>query len=433
MPDIHVRSLVSYDKTRKFLVLQRSAPGCFCNACCQWSGRWCLRQTVVSLAWCNPKGTAKYHRAIDVVPEMHSQAAGGRRRAGNSAAGGDGRTYWPCRTTACIVRWLVLLASPAAWMLGQHPTDAMQRPSTVHTGVWFWCRRPAAGVPAEPLPSVQRRICLLVSASWRQFSPSHPRHTRAFCRSTSQETTQGSPPNPRHAPQNGLLPARALRPLPVRRGLRILRVRLAAGPGGRAASSGSGCVWGVVEKGRSPHPSRHPPCSPTPRRSGDTHGFCSVCYKAQQSTALAAATAPSPSPAPAAAAAAEPAPAPAAEPMLVEPAPAPVQEEAAASPAAAAADASEAGDEKPVQVRFGRGSKQLRLCRVRWSTFLGAHSRQRGLGVPPRWHAGSNPVLPLIVRRPPASLACPPARLQENRGRCFCCRKKVGLLGFECR
>jgi hypothetical protein len=44
---------------------------------------------------------------------------------------------------------------------------------------------PAVGVPAEPLPSVQRRICLLVSASWRQFSPSHPRHTRAFCRSTS--------------------------------------------------------------------------------------------------------------------------------------------------------------------------------------------------------------------------------------------------------
>jgi type IV secretory pathway VirB10-like protein len=23
--------------------------------------------------------------------------------------------------------------------------------------------------------------------------------------------------------------------------------------------------------------------------------------------------------------------------------------------------------------------------------------------------------------------------VQENRGRCFCCRKKVGLLGFECR
>ena len=193
------------------------------------------------------------------------------------------------------------------------------------------------------------------------------------------------PPNPRHAPQNGLLPARALRPLPVRRGLRILRVRPAAGPGGRAASSGSGCVWGVVEKGRSPHPSRHPPCSPTPRRSGDTHGFCSVCYKAQQSTALAAATAPSPSPAPAAAAAAEPAPAPAAEPMLVEPAPAAVQEEAAASPAAAqpaaaAADASEAGDEKPVQVRFGRDSKQLRLCRVWGSTFLGAHSHQQAAG-----------------------------------------------------
>jgi hypothetical protein len=24
-------------------------------------------------------------------------------------------------------------------------------------------------------------------------------------------------------------------------------------------------------------------------------------------------------------------------------------------------------------------------------------------------------------------------RAQENRGRCFSCRKKVGLLGFECR
>jgi hypothetical protein len=146
----------------------RLASSLFCNATHRGafatlaaSGRagGVLRQTVVSLAWCNPKGTAKYHRAIDLVPEVHSQAAGGRRRAGNSTAGGDGRTYWPCRTTACIVWWLVPLASPAAWMLGQHPTDAMQRPSRVHTGVWFWCRRSACLL--SPCPA-----CSAAFACW---------------------------------------------------------------------------------------------------------------------------------------------------------------------------------------------------------------------------------------------------------------------------
>ena len=154
------------------------------------------------------------------------------------------------------------------------------------------------------------------------------------------------------------------------------------GPGGRAAREGQRLRGCRREGPLSPHPA----CSPTPRRSGDTHGFCSVCYKAQQSTALAAATAPSPSPAPAAAAAAaDPAPAPAAEPMLVEPAP--VQEEAAspaaASPAAAAAAAvaSEAGDEKPVQVgTIGKDCPAAQGCasRVRHLFVVPSH-QQRGV------------------------------------------------------
>ncbi|KAI3426851.1 hypothetical protein D9Q98_006797 [Chlorella vulgaris] len=103
--------------------------------------------------------------------------------------------------------------------------------------------------------------------------------------------------------------------------------------------------------------------------SSDTHGFCSVCYKAHQSTATLAASSPSPA-APAAAATAA---APAVKPA--EPTPQPLVEEAAVPPAAAAAVAESAASPPP---------------------------------------ADDKPV-------------------QENRSRCFCCRKKIGLLGFECR
>ncbi|EFN56686.1 hypothetical protein CHLNCDRAFT_144583 [Chlorella variabilis] len=109
--------------------------------------------------------------------------------------------------------------------------------------------------------------------------------------------------------------------------------------------------------------------------SSETHGFCSVCYKANQSSALAASSAPSPShpAAPAAAPAAAAAPVP--EPKLAEAAPA----QQAAEEAAPAADALAAAEAAPADEP-----------------------------------ADDRPV-------------------QENRGRCFCCRKKVGLLGFECR
>lgn len=105
-----------------------------------------------------------------------------------------------------------------------------------------------------------------------------------------------------------------------------------------------------------------------------TSNYCSVCYKAHQSSSPQP---PAPAP-PTAAAVAVAAPAalqslPAAvEAAAAGAAAAPVPDSAlpAAVEAASAADASKQDDDKPVQ---------------------------------------------------------------ENRGRCFCCRKKIGLLGFECR
>lgn len=116
----------------------------------------------------------------------------------------------------------------------------------------------------------------------------------------------------------------------------------------RPAESGASVTRGWLT-------SAPPPPSPC-ARSADTNNFCSVCYKAQQSAALAATTSPvpvkrAPSPQPAATAAAAPPEAQAAE------AASPVQAAAAAdepaeAPAAAAeaAQPSQPADDKPVQV-----------------------------------------------------------------------------------
>ncbi|PSC69790.1 AN1 family Zinc finger domain-containing [Micractinium conductrix] len=99
-----------------------------------------------------------------------------------------------------------------------------------------------------------------------------------------------------------------------------------------------------------------------------------MCHKAQQSAALAAATQPSPKPVP------QPSPAPVAAAALVP---------AAGEPASAVPEATTAA---------------------------------ASLDAP--------------AEAPVAAEAAPPGDdkpVQENRSRCFCCRKKVGLLGFECR
>lgn len=49
-----------------------------------------------------------------------------------------------------------------------------------------------------------------------------------------------------------------------------------------------------------------------------------------------------------------------------------------------------------------------------------------------------SPAAPVAVAAPavpePAASPAPPEKpAQANRSRCFCCNKKVGLLGFECR
>lgn len=139
---------------------------------------------------------------------------------------------------------------------------------------------------------------------------------------------------------------------------------------GRGAASGlpgcSRCSPSGGGRSRPARKSRRAPPWPSRRRpsivacrSSDTHGFCSVCYKAHQSTATLAASSPSPA-APAAAATAA---APAVKPA--EPTPQPLVEEAAVPPAAAAAVAESAAspppaDDKPVQVG----------CRLAWCAFV---------------------------------------------------------------
>lgn len=139
----------------------------------------------------------------------------------------------------------------------------------------------------------------------------------------------------------------------------------------QCAGVGPGCApWRLAPaglEGRCVRVIERLPPLPRPliRRSSETHGFCSVCYKANQSSALAASSAPSPShpAAPAAAPAAAAAPVP--EPKLAEAAPAQqAAEEAApaadALAAAEAAPADEPADDRPVQVRWAAASFKAR-------------------------------------------------------------------------
>lgn len=223
---------------------------------------------------------------------------------------------------------------------------------------------------------------------------------------------------------------------PVRGRLRLLRVggrslggRWWAAPSGTRAhrSAGVGPVQKLARGGRAAANASPPPFPPSYRRSAATNGFCSVCYKAH----LAASKQQSPVEQPVAAAAAPVAP----SPQLAAPEPTPAAEAAAtspdavlqsAAPAVAEAEPSQPADDKPVQVRplhnpfMAGGCAQTRTCADKAGQLAAAALLAAFVSA----SAHSHP-LPQ-----PSHLDFP---AQENRGRCFCCRKKVGLLGFECR
>ncbi len=146
-----------------------------------------------------------------------------------------------------------------------------------------------------------------------------------------------------------------------------------------------------------------------------------MCWRGRQSQAQLAASAP-----PAAPAAAVEAPA---QPKAQEqPAEAPAEPQQAAAEAASPepAAAEKPDEDRPVQVRAWGST---------WAGWLDkaavagqTHAQPSIAHVPAAARRGACAPASLAPNPPP--LSCP---LQENRGRCFCCRKKVGLLGFECR